>query len=86
MIGQILPLRKIGRGPGAWELATRWSAINLNDRDVHGGQLEDWTFGVNWYLNANSKVQFNYIVASLDDSLDRRSTTGLFGLRGQLDF
>ncbi len=86
MIGQVQPLRPIGRGPGAWELAARWSGIKLNDRDVRGGQIQDWTLGVNWYLNAHSKVQFNYIVACLDDALDRYSTAGLFGLRGQLDF
>lgn len=86
VIDQVVPLRTISQGMGAWEVAARWSGINLNDGDVRGGRLQDWTFGLNWYLNTHSKVQFNYIVACLHDALDRYSTTGLFGLRGQLDF
>jgi phosphate-selective porin OprO/OprP len=86
VIDQVVPRRTIGQGLGAWEVAARWSWVHLNDQDVRGGRLQDWTFGLNWYLHARGKVQFNYIVACLNDAQDRYSTTGLFGLRGQLDF
>lgn len=48
---------------GAWELAVRYDKINLTDHDLsplnHDGQA--WTGAVNWYLNGNLKLMFNYI-------------------------
>lgn len=53
-------------GLGAWELAVRFSQLNLSDRYIQGGQLDDVTFGVNWYLNRQMKVMANYIYAMND--------------------
>ncbi len=47
-------------GWGAWQLAARYSAIDLNDNGINGGILNAGTFGVNWWLNPNAHVQFNY--------------------------
>ena len=48
---------------GAWELAVRYDKINLTDHDLsplnHNGHA--WTGAVNWYLNGNLKLMFNYI-------------------------
>jgi phosphate-selective porin OprO/OprP len=73
-------------GLGAWELATRVSWIDLNDDDVRGGELTDVTFGVNWYMNAYAKLQFNYIHAFLDDPTFGDSDTDIYGARMQMDF
>jgi len=57
----------IQSGWGAWELAARWSWVEAReDIDVGGvvqtaGSLNDITLGVNWYLNPNARVMFNYI-------------------------
>lgn len=48
-------------GRGAWELAMRYSYLNLNDDPIQGGIMSAWTLGLNWYLNTNLKVQFEYI-------------------------
>jgi phosphate-selective porin OprO and OprP len=88
-ITRIIPFRDVtgpARGRGAWELATRWSAINLNDGDIRGGALNNWTLGLNWYMTAYSKLQLNFIRAFLDDPAFGRSVTDIYGLRAQLDF
>ncbi|HVX15197.1 MAG TPA: porin [Pirellulales bacterium] len=51
------------QGSGAWEIAARFSTMNLSDRSIQGGRLNDATFGVNWYLTRQMKVMFNYIYA-----------------------
>jgi phosphate-selective porin OprO/OprP len=48
-------------GLGAWEIAARYSYLNLNDGPVQGGILSSSTFGLNWYLNNNLKIQFEYL-------------------------
>jgi phosphate-selective porin OprO/OprP len=47
---------------GAWQLGVRFGYVDLNDKAIQGGTIYDWTVGLNWYLNANMKVQFNYIL------------------------
>ncbi len=69
-------------GPGAWEVAARYSNIDLDRGAVRGGELSDVTGGVNWYLNPNTRVMLNYVFA------DRRriGDAHAFQTRFQLDF
>jgi phosphate-selective porin OprO/OprP len=73
-------------GWGAWELATRYSYIDLNSKDIQGGRLNDVTVGLNWYINSYVKTQFNYIRSMLDNPMTGRSNADIFGLRAQVDF
>lgn|GEM_PF-593199 len=50
------------------------------------GVLNDFTFGVNWYINAHTKMQFNWIHAMLDNTAKGSSTAELFVSRVQVDF
>ena len=50
------------------------------------GVLNDFTFGVNWYLNQHTKFQFNWIHAMLDNTKKGNSTAELFVTRMQVDF
>src|SRR5690606_35884565 len=76
----------IQMGSGAWEVAARYSWINLTDRNILGNDLQDFTFGLNWYLNPYLRCKFNYVRAFLDDPLEGRSTTNAFGLRVDYEF
>ncbi len=49
---------------------------------VNGGELRDFTAGVNWYLNPNMRIMCNYILADLNDVGD----TDILQLHFQLDF
>jgi phosphate-selective porin OprO/OprP len=49
-------------GPGAWQLGVRYNYLNLNDKGIEGGVLQDITTGLNWFLNPNVKLQWNYSV------------------------
>ncbi len=51
---------RINLGLGAWEAVARYDYCNLNDGPVQGGVAQGLTLGINWYLNSNLKVQFDY--------------------------
>ncbi len=73
---------KPGGGKGAWEIAARYSYLDLDDKSVDGGRLQDFTLGVNWYLNPNTRIMWNYIFADLADGGD----ADIFQMRFQIDF
>jgi phosphate-selective porin OprO/OprP len=47
-------------GWGAWELATRYSAVDLNDGSFKGGELSNITVALNWYFNSNFRLMADY--------------------------
>lgn len=48
-------------GWGAWQLAARYSFVDLNDLNVLGGKEDNITVALNWWLNPNLRASFNYI-------------------------
>lgn len=52
---------------GAWELAARYSMIDLTDGTVTGGVVRDLTAGINWYASTTSKFQLNWIYSKVED-------------------
>ncbi len=48
-------------GWGAWELAARYSQVNLNDGGIQGGRQEDITVGLNWYPVRGFRFMANWI-------------------------
>jgi phosphate-selective porin OprO/OprP len=58
------------RSFGAWQVALRFSYLDLNDEAIRGGRVYDWTVGLNWFLNPNMRVQLNYIAEHRDAPQD----------------
>lgn len=73
-------------GPGAWEVAARVSFLDLNDESISGGELTDFTFGANWYLNPFLHVSFNYIHVLLESAPIGNSDADIFAMRASYDF
>ena len=48
-------------GWGAWEVAARFSYLDLTRSGIRGGEMWDVTAGINWYLAPNLRVMLNYI-------------------------
>ena len=91
---RLIPFHNLGRnkdgqrGWGAWQLAARFSWMDLNSNTVRGGRLEDETLGLNWYLGPNIRLMFNYVLANLNDAPTKphNGVCNIFGMRLGMDF
>lgn len=84
------PLTLDGSGWGAWEIAGRYSVVDLNDDEgsvgfamplngIRGGEQKIWTAALNWY--PNSVIHFGLDYQHID--VDRISTAAVVpGLAG----
>lgn len=74
-----VPFSLDGNSWGAWELAARYSTVDLNweegnpgtaivaaDGRVRGGEQTISTIGVNWYLNNSIRLMFDYSHVDVD--------------------
>jgi phosphate-selective porin OprO/OprP len=48
---------------GAVELAIRYSGLDLTDEGIRGGDAQDVSLGINWYVLRNFRAMFNYVYA-----------------------
>ena len=87
-LGRIRPIEGFSPkgGSGAWEAALRWSRLDLESAHVKGGVLQDWTVGLNWYLNPNTRVMWNCVLARLGGGGKPKGWARLFLMRFQVDF
>ncbi len=72
---------------GALELAVRYSSIDLTDAGYVGGEANDITVGLNWYLNPNTRIMLNYVYSDVTDLRGREGLDGTisaFGVRFQV--
>ncbi len=84
---RVVPTIPFGKGgPGAIEVAGRYSVLDLNDANVAGGRIQDLALGLNWYLNKFTRFEFNYIHPILDRPIGNRTEADVFGTRAQFDF
>lgn len=79
-------------GAGAFELALRFSTLDLADGIVDGGTEDNITLGLNWYLTGALRVTANWVYFDVDGSTaampfgagDHRGHA--LGIRAQLDW
>ncbi len=77
---------------GGFEVAVRYSYLDLNDKLVRGGKIWDITAGINWYLFPNTRFSLNYVHSELDNRLispdpdDVDGNADIVQARFQLDF
>jgi phosphate-selective porin OprO/OprP len=71
VFGGVAPQRNFSvadGGAGAWQLAARWSRIDLSDEGIAGGELSDISLGLNWFLNPITRITGNVVLADLESA------------------
>lgn len=82
--GTFDPVRPRGAW-GAWELAVRYSVLDLQDAPITGGEEHNWTLGLNWYVNRNTRLMLNWVDAKADPNGDGQVET-LEALQARFQF
>jgi phosphate-selective porin OprO and OprP len=80
------PWSLVSSGWGAWEIAGRYSVMDLNDRlgladGVAGGKQSVYTAGLNWYVNRNIRFMLNYLHATIDRQSSAVAFNNNFGAK-----
>ncbi len=76
--GRVVPNQNFNRGQGtwgAWQVGVRFDWLDLNSGTntgggsvVNGGNTQNMTLGLNWFLNANARFQLNYVCSWVNNA------------------
>ncbi|MFB6356339.1 MAG: OprO/OprP family phosphate-selective porin [bacterium] len=88
-VGRLKPKQPVTRNAGgninwrwgAWEVAGRYSSIDLNDAGFNG-ELDDMTAALNWYPHSHIRVMMNYVNGDVNSG----GEADVGQLRFQFDF
>ena len=92
------PFDPLKGGAGAWEVALRYSQLDLSETPSTallpinpavqvGGEIRNLTIGINWHLNDFTRFMFNYVNSELEDgSTNVTNEANLYLLRLQVDW
>jgi phosphate-selective porin OprO/OprP len=87
-LGKLVPQKqftfKKGGGPGAFELATRYTRSNANNAGLTGGDYGRFTSGLSWYPNSFFRFEVNYSLGRLDRN-ERIGKSNAFQFRAQFE-
>jgi phosphate-selective porin OprO/OprP len=64
-------------GWGAWEVAFRFSTLDLSDGTLDGGIMDTYSFGLNWWLTPRAQFSPNYRYIILDRSGEKGKSSGI---------
>jgi phosphate-selective porin OprO/OprP len=80
--------RGIQMSEGAWQIGARYDWVTLDSQGVKGGVLNGLTVGLNWMMNPNARMYFNYDFTYRDfvNSRDRNGSGGINGFGARLAF
>ncbi|HEY4344294.1 MAG TPA: porin [Parvibaculum sp.] len=96
-----IPFSLAGGGLGAWEVALRYSDLDLNDNEgsvgsavptggIRGGEQQILTAGINWYPNSLIRFLLNYEHVNIDrigaGNADVGQSINIIALRSQVAF
>ena len=82
MISPAAPFSFKHGGPGAWEVAARYSSVDLTSGAVQGGKFDRLSGALSWYPTSQFRFEFNYGYGRLDRA-GRRGRTNFYQLRLQ---
>ncbi|MDF1654418.1 MAG: porin [Coxiellaceae bacterium] len=83
--GYFIGITKIRHRYGAVQLLARYSALNLNSDNVHGGAEYDYAAGLNWYITRMAELSVNYIHANGNPTFSgSHQTSNIYALRLQI--
>lgn len=83
--GRIKPKSNFGgaqKGPGALELALRYSRTDLTDQIIIAEIQSEFALGINWYLNPVTRLMVNYARTNIENKGNLDVIQGRF----QIDF
>lgn len=86
--GKIKPNSVVGKGGiGAWQLAMRFSSVDLNDADITGGDAQNFSLGLNWFATNNIRLSANYVnVLDVKGGAGDGDEPEAFQMRAQAEF
>jgi phosphate-selective porin OprO/OprP len=85
---RVTPKGIVGKGGiGAWQVALRFSSLDLTDEDISGGEEDNFTLGLNWYATPNIRFTANYVnVLDVEGGSNDGDEPESFQIRSQVEF
>jgi phosphate-selective porin OprO and OprP len=91
--GRTIPLQNAfitrgGYGLGAWQVGIRYDWLDLNTpggatgTGLNGGNEQDLTLGLNWFLNPNARFQVNGVGSWMNNATAATAPGTVFSLNG----
>jgi len=88
VFSRVTPNGIVGKGGiGAWQVALRFSSLDLTDEDITGGEEDNFTLGLNWYATPNIRFTANYVnVLDVDGGSNDGDEPESFQISSQVEF
>ncbi len=85
---RVTPRGIVGKGGiGAWQVALRFSSLDLTDEEIIGGEEDNFTLGLNWYATSNIRFAANYVnVLNVKGGTNDGDEPESFQIRTQVEF